>query len=300
MFSQEVLRNCRICPRECGVNRIEGEMGFCKIAGGVKVAKAFLHFWEEPCISGKNGSGTVFFSGCNMGCVFCQNYEISQMRFGVFIDVNKLATIFLNLQSKGAHNINLVTPTIYVPYIIEAIDIAREKGLRIPIVYNTSSYEKPETLELLRGYVDIFLPDLKYFDDEIAKKYSNAPRYFEFASKSILKMVELVGDVVIENGIMKKGVIIRHLVLPMHTNDSIKILSWIRDNLKGKVMLSLMSQYYPMYRAKEFKEISRKITVREYQKVVNFVIENGLDYGYIQDKESATDRYTPDFDLEGI
>ncbi|ADQ45636.1 Radical SAM domain protein [Caldicellulosiruptor kronotskyensis 2002] len=300
MLSQQLLKSCRICPRECGVNRIEGESGFCKIAGGIKVAKAFLHFWEEPCISGKNGSGTVFFSGCNMGCVFCQNYEISQMRFGAFIDVNKLATIFLNLQAKSAHNINLVTPTIYVPYIIEAIDIARKNGLRVPIVYNTSSYEKPETIELLKGYVDIFLPDLKYFDDEIAQKYSNAPQYFEFASKSILKMFELVGDVVIENGIMKRGVIIRHLVLPMHANDSIKVLSWIKDNLKGKVMLSLMSQYYPMYKAKEFKEISRRITTREYQKVVNFALENGLDYGYIQDKEVATDKYISEFDLEDI
>ncbi|AZT90922.1 radical SAM protein [Caldicellulosiruptor changbaiensis] len=296
----QLLESCAICPRECRVNRLKGEMGFCKIAGGIKVSKAFLHFWEEPCISGKNGSGTVFFSGCNMGCVFCQNYEISQKRFGVYIDIEKLAKIFLNLQAKGAHNINLVTPTIYVPYIIEALEIAKRKGLSIPIVYNTSAYEKPETIELLRGYVDIFLPDLKYFDDEIAKKYSNAPFYFEYATKSILKMYEIVGDVKIENGIMKKGVIIRHLVLPMHTNDSIKVLSWIKDNLKGKVLLSLMSQYYPMYRASEYKEISRRLTKREYQKVVNFVLENDLDYGYIQDLDSATDEYTPDFDLEGI
>lgn len=296
----QLLESCTICPRECRVNRLKGEMGFCKIAGGIKVSKAFLHFWEEPCISGKNGSGTVFFSGCNMGCVFCQNYEISQKRFGVYIDVEKLAMIFLNLQAKGAHNINLVTPTIYVPYIIEALELAKRKGLSIPIVYNTSAYEKPETIELLRGYVDIFLPDLKYFDDEIAKKYSNAPFYFEYATKSILKMYELVGDVKVENGIMKKGVIIRHLVLPMHTNDSIKVLSWIKDNLKGKVLLSLMSQYYPMYRAGEYKEISRRLTKREYQKVVNFVLENDLDYGYIQDLDSATDKYTPDFDLEGI
>lgn len=296
----QLLESCTICPRECRVNRLKGEMGFCKIAGGIKVSKAFLHFWEEPCISGKNGSGTVFFSGCNMGCVFCQNYEISQKRFGVYIDVEKLAMIFLNLQAKGAHNINLVTPTIYVPYIIEALEIAKRKGLFIPIVYNTSAYEKPETVELLKGYVDIFLPDLKYFDDEIAKKYSNAPLYFEYATKSILKMYEIVGDVKIENGIMKRGVIIRHLVLPMHTNDSIKVLSWIKDNLKGKILLSLMSQYYPMYRAGEYKEISRRLTKREYQKVVNFVLENGLDYGYIQDLDSATDKYTPDFDLEGI
>ncbi|WP_039766969.1 radical SAM protein [Caldicellulosiruptor sp. F32] len=296
----QLLESCTICPRECRANRLKGETGFCKIAGGIKVSKAFLHFWEEPCISGKNGSGTVFFSGCNMGCVFCQNYEISQKRFGVYIDVEKLAMIFLSLQAKGAHNINLVTPTIYVPYIIEALEIAKRKGLSIPVVYNTSAYEKPETIELLRGYVDIFLPDLKYFDDETAKKYSNAPLYFEYATKSILKMYEIVGDVKIENGIMKKGVIIRHLVLPMHTNDSIKVLSWIKDNLKGKVLLSLMSQYYPMYRAGEYKEISRRLTKREYQKVVNFVLENGLDYGYIQDLDSATDKYTPDFDLEGI
>ncbi|WAM32253.1 radical SAM protein [Caldicellulosiruptor naganoensis] len=282
MRYQQLLESCTICPRECRVNRLKGEMGFCKIANGIKLSDAFLHFGEEPCISGKNGSGTVFFSGCNMGCVFCQNYEISQKRFGMYIDVEKLAMIFLNLQAKGAHNINLVTPTIYVPYIIDALEIAKRKGLNIPVVYNTSAYEKPETIELLRGYVDIFLPDLKHFDDWIAIKYSNAPLYFEYATKSILKMYELVGDVKIENGIMKKGIIIRHLVLPMHTDDSIKVLSWIRDNLKGKVLLSLMSQYYPAYRAGEYKEISRRLTKREYQKVVDFVLENGLDYGYIQ------------------
>lgn len=300
MDYERYLKECKICPRECKINRLKNETGFCGVANGIKVSKAFLHFWEEPCISGKNGSGTVFFSGCNMGCVFCQNYEISQKRFGIYIDVEKLSKIFLNLQQKGAHNINLVTPTIYVPYIIEALDIAKCKGLNIPIVYNTSSYEKVETIELLKGYVDIFLPDLKYFDDEIAKRYSYAPGYFEYATNAILKMFELVGDIVIENGIMKKGVIIRHLVLPMHTNDSIKVLSWIRDKLKGKVFLSLMSQYYPMHRAKEYKEISRRLTKREYQKVVNFVLESGLDYGYIQDLDSATDEFTPNFDLEGI
>lgn len=286
----QLLESCKICPRECGVNRLKGETGFCGISGGIKVFRAFLHFWEEPCISGKNGSGTVFFSGCNMGCVFCQNYEISQKRFGVYIDVEKLSMIFLNLQAKGAHNINLVTPTIYVPYIIEALELAKRKGFYIPVVYNTSGYEKPETIELLRGYVDIFLPDLKYFDDEIAKKYSNAPSYFEYATKSIMKMYELVGDVKIENGIMKKGVIIRHLVLPAHTDDSIKVLSWIKDNLKGKVLLSLMSQYYPAYKAGEYKEISRRLTRKEYQKVVNFVLENQLNYGYIQSLDSIIDR----------
>jgi len=291
------MRNCRICPRECGANRLDGKKGYCHIANGIKVSKAFLHHWEEPCVSGRNGSGTVFFSGCNMGCVFCQNYEISQRRYGIYIDVNRLAKIFLNLQKKGAHNINLVTPTIYVPYIIEALDVAKKEGLYIPIVYNTSSYEKVETIELLKGYVDVFLPDLKYFSDDLAIKYSNAPKYFYYATKTILKMFDIVGEPKFENGIIKKGIIIRHLILPLNTNDSLKIMEWIANNLKGKVMLSLMSQYYPTYRAYEFKEISRKLTQREYHKVLNYVIENGLDFGYFQGLSSADKKYTPDFDL---
>lgn len=297
MLSEIYMRNCRICPRECGANRLDGKKGYCHIANGIKVSKAFLHHWEEPCVSGRNGSGTVFFSGCNMGCVFCQNYEISQRRYGIYIDVNRLAKIFLNLQKKGAHNINLVTPTIYVPYIIEALDVAKKEGLYIPIVYNTSSYEKVETIELLKGYVDVFLPDLKYFSDDLAIKYSNAPKYFYYATKTILKMFDIVGEPKFENGIIKKGIIIRHLILPLNTNDSLKIMEWIANNLKGKVMLSLMSQYYPTYRAYEFKEISRKLTQREYHKVLNYVIENGLDFGYFQGLSSADKKYTPDFDL---
>ncbi|MEZ0536739.1 radical SAM protein [Caldicellulosiruptoraceae bacterium PP1] len=300
MLSSNLLKNCKLCPRECGVNRLDGQIGYCGIANGIKVSKAFLHFWEEPCISGNKGSGTVFFSGCNMGCVFCQNYEISIMRYGVFIDTEKLSKIFLNLQKQNAENINLVTPTIYIPYIIDAIDLAKRNGLNIPIVYNTSSYEKPEVIEILKGYVDVFLPDLKYYSDSVAIEYSNAPKYFEYATKSILKMYEMVGDVKIENDIIKKGVIIRHLVLPMHTKDSIKVLEWISDNLKDKVMLSLMSQYYPAYKAKEFKEISRGLTQREYQKVVDYAYQKGLHFGFIQDSSSSSSEYTPKFDLEGI
>lgn len=289
MLFKQLLKSCNLCPRECKVNRTEGEKGFCRVADIIKIADAFLHFGEERCISGKNGSGTVFFSGCNMRCVFCQNYEISQIGIGMVVSVEEIADIFLSLQTKGAHNINLVTPTIYVPYIIESLTIAKKRGLNIPVVYNTSSYEKPETIELLRGYIDIFLPDLKYFDDEIARRYSDAPRYFEFASKSILKMYELVGDVVIENGIMKRGVMIRHLVLPTCSEDSIKVLNWIKENLRGKVMISLMSQYYPAYRAKEYREIARRLYKEEYKKVVEFALKNGLDYGYIQSREVIED-----------
>ncbi|MDD6991816.1 MAG: radical SAM protein [Oscillospiraceae bacterium] len=294
-----ILKCCTLCPRECRADR-ETSAGIC--GGGVlpRAAKAYLHMWEEPCISGTRGSGTVFFSGCSLKCCFCQNYKISAENFGKEITAHRLAEIFLELQDKGAHNINLVSPTHYVPQIISALDICGHY-LNIPVAYNSGGYEKTETLEMLRGYVNIFMPDIKYFSPKLSEKYSSAPDYFEYASKAVSKMIELVGKPVIdENGIMKKGVIIRHMVLPSHRRDSEAVLREI-DRLfdKDRFLLSLMSQYTPFYRSYEHKEINRRISTYEYNKVAELAAELGFK-GYMQELSSAKEEYTPDFDLIGI
>ena len=294
-----ILKCCTLCPRECRADR-EISAGIC--GGGLlpRAAKAYLHMWEEPCISGTRGSGTVFFSGCSLKCCFCQNYKISAENFGKEISIDRLAEIFLELQDKGAHNINLVSPTHYVPQIISALDKCK-KRLHIPVAYNSGGYEKTETLELLRGYVDIFMPDIKYFSPELSEKYSSAPDYFEYASKAVSKMIELAGKPEIdENGIMKKGVIIRHMVLPSHRRDSEAVLREI-DRLfdKESFLLSLMSQYTPFYKSSEHKEINRRISTYEYEKVSELAVL--LDFkGYMQERSSAKEEYTPDFDLIGI
>lgn len=256
--------------------------------------------WEEPCISGTNGSGTVFFSGCSLKCCFCQNYRISAENFGREITVKRLSEIFLELQDKGAHNINLVSPTHYVPQIIAALDMCRDK-LHIPVAYNCGGYEKAETIEMLRGYVDIFMPDMKYYSSELSEKYSAAPDYFEYASKAIAKMIEIAGEPVFdENGIMQRGVIIRHMVLPTHRRDSEEVLKKLYK-LYGKdsFMLSLMSQYTPFYKSCEHKEINRRISTYEYEKVSQLAQELGFN-GFMQERSSAKEEYTPDFDLIGI
>lgn len=228
-----MLEQCKLCPHNCKVNRLNGEIGRCKCTDKIKVALVSLHKFEEPCISGENGSGTVFFSNCNLNCIFCQNYEISHLGKGKEISVQELADIFLSQQEKGAHNINLVTPTMYVIQIIEAIKIAKEKGLNIPIIYNTNSYENIETIQMLNGYIDVYLPDLKYYSNDLAKKYSKANNYFENATKAIQEMYKQVGAPVFdENGMIKKGVIIRHLVLPNYLQNTKNILKWIKENMR--------------------------------------------------------------------
>lgn len=267
----------------------------------IHVAKAYLHEWEEPCISGSRGSGTVFFTGCNLRCVFCQNYKISQENFGVSVSPEKLADIFMNLEKAGAHNINLVTPTIFIPKIKEAIITARNNGLSMPIVYNSNAYENLESLKTLDGLIDIYLPDLKYYSDEVAVKYSNAPHYFEFATKAILEMYRQVGNPVFDNdGIMKKGIIIRHLILPGKLDETKKILRWIKDNLPKEVYVSLMGQYTPFYNASKYKELNRRISKKEYEEAIEYFFEIGLENGFVQDDESASENFIPDFDLEGI
>lgn len=293
------LNNCSLCPRRCGADRISAQ-GFCGGGALPKVAKAYLHMWEEPCISGTQGSGTVFFSGCSLKCCFCQNYKISAENFGKEISVEQLADIFLDLQKQGAHNINLVSAAHYVPFVIEALDICGDR-LEIPVAYNSGGYENIETLEMLRGYVSIFMPDLKYYSSELSEKYSSAADYFEVASKAIGKMIDMVGAPVIdENGIMKSGVIIRHMVLPSHRRDSEAVLDRIAEMYpKGSCLVSLMSQYTPFYKSSEHKEINRRLSTYEYEKTADVLRKHGFD-GFMQERSSAKEEYTPDFDLQGV
>ena len=295
----ELLKSCKLCPRECGADRTVGT-GFC--GGGLlpRAAKAYLHMWEEPCISGTRGSGTVFFSGCSLKCCFCQNYRISAENFGEEITIERLSEIFIGLQNNGAHNINLVSAAHYVPQIISALDLCRDR-LRIPVVYNSGGYEKTETIEMLKGYADIFMPDLKYFSSELSEKYSSAPDYYEYASKAIKKMIELAGKPCFdENGIMQSGVIIRHLTLPSHRRDSEAVLQKIYELYGNEsFLLSLMSQYTPFYKSSQYKEINRRISTYEYDKVSALAAELGFK-GYMQERSSAKEEYTPDFDLKGI
>ena len=293
------ITSCQLCPRECNADRTKGE-GFCGGGGNIKIARAALHQWEEPCISGKNGSGTVFFSGCPLKCCFCQNYKISAENYGKEITIQHLAEIFLNLQEQNAHNINLVSPTQYVPWIISALDLVKPQ-LKIPVVYNSGGYESIETLRSLQDYIDIYLPDLKYMNQEISKKYSNADDYFEVAAAAITEMYNQVGGVSFDDdGILKKGMIIRHLTLPNNRVDSIRIMEWIsRTFPKNDILISLMSQYTPFYHSNYYKEINRKISTFEYNSVVDKAVSLGLD-GFMQEKSSAKEEYTPEFNLEGI
>lgn len=299
IMSEDFLKNCTLCPRNCKKDRTVNE-GFCGAQDKIKLARAGLHMWEEPCISGTNGSGTVFFSGCQLKCCFCQNYKISSQNYGKEISTERLSEIFLELQDKKAHNINLVSGTQFVPFIIKALDNIKGK-LKIPVVYNCGGYEKIETLRMLEGYVDIYLPDLKYKSSDMAKKYSKAENYFETATTAIKEMFRQSGKIQLdENGIIKKGTIIRHLVLPNGRKDSIEIVNWIADNFnKDEIYLSLMSQYTPFYKSSEYPEINRRISTFEYNSVANEVIKRGLK-GYMQEKSSAKEEYTPDFDLFGL
>lgn len=291
------LEKCKICPHNCGVNRLNGNIGRCKSNGNIKLAMASIHNFEEPCISGENGSGTVFFSNCNLNCVFCQNYKISQQGLGREISIEELAEIFIDEQNKNAENINLVTPTMYVYHIIEAIKIARNKGLKIPIVYNSNGYENVETIKKLKGYIDIYLPDLKYYDDDLAFKYSGVKNYFENATSAIKEMYNQVGSPVLdENGMMKKGLIIRHLVLPNNLQNSKDVLKWINDNIDKNVFVSVMAQYFPTNKAKDFPEINRKLTKEEYEEIENYLYSLDLDNGYIQELGEHEEEYVPDFE----
>ena len=292
----EQLENCTICPRNCKINRLSGLSGACGANDKIKIALASLHYYEEPCISGTNGSGTIFFSNCNLRCIYCQNYKISQEGNGYFISINELADIFLKQQSNGAHNINLVTPTMYAYQIIEALKIAKSNGLNIPIIYNTNSYENVETIRALEGYIDVYLPDLKYFSDDISIKYSKVNNYFNTATQSILEMIKQVGSPIFdENGLIKKGVIVRHLVLPGHIQNSKHILKWLKENLDDKVYVSIMAQYFPTFKAKTDPILGRKLSNKEYKDIQNFLYTLDFKNGYIQELGKHEEEYVPDF-----
>ena len=297
----ERLKNCRLCPRECKINRFSS-LGFCKATTNPKIARAALHHWEEPCISSSQGSGTVFFSGCNLKCVYCQNFEISQNGFGKEVSVDRLSEIFEELFEKGAHNINLVSPTPYVPQIVDAIKNVRDT-VKIPFVYNTGGYESTQTLESLRGVIDIFLTDIKYKDAVLSQKYSKAPDYFDISLSAAKKMINICGNPQFdENGILKSGVIIRHLVLPFCRKDSIEILETLAAELSpDDFILSLMSQFTPdLDILSNHPELCRKVTSFEYNSVVDAAISLGFKNGYMQEKSSAKKSYTPPFDLSGV
>lgn len=292
----EELSKCTICPHNCKVNRLNGTIGFCKCDDKIKIALASLHYYEEPCISGTNGSGTIFFSNCNLNCIYCQNHEISQDGKGYFVTIEELSDIFLKQQSKGANNINLVTPTMYIYQIIESIKIARANGLNIPIIYNTNSYENIETIKALNGYIDVYLPDLKYYSNEIAIKYSKADKYFEIATQAILEMIKQVGSPIFNNdGLIKKGVIIRHLVLPNHIQNSKHILKWLKNNVDGSAYVSVMAQYFPTYKAKNDPLLNRKLTKKEYKEIENYLYTLDIENGYMQDLGKHEEEYVPDF-----
>lgn len=294
----EKLKQCTLCPYECKVDRINGQKGKCKLDDKLKIALASLHYYEEPCISGKEGSGTVFFTGCNLECQYCQNHEISQEQKGKEISVKHLAEIFLSQQEKGANNINLVTPTSYVYHIIEALDIAKKDGLTVPIIYNTNGYERKETIQLLEGYVDIYLPDLKYYSDTLAKKYSKVDRYFEYATKAIQEMTKQVGKAVFdEKGMMKEGVMIRHLALPNHILNTKHILKWIKENMEEDIYVSVMAQYFPTYQAKQDELLNRKLTKKEYKEVEEYLYSLDIKNGYIQELGEHEEEYVPEFNL---
>lgn len=302
--------NCNLCPRGCNVDR-DLKSGYCGMTSQIKVARAALHMWEEPCISGENGSGAVFFTGCPLRCVFCQNYQIAKGNDGKPITIERLADIFLELQDKKANNINLVTPTHYVPQIIKAIDLSRSKGLKLPFVYNTSSYENVETLKMLEGYIDVYLPDLKYKNAAYAKKYSNAPDYFEKATVAIAEMYRQVGSpqffekeeaaaLGIETDTMKKGVIVRHLLLPGLKEDSKEIIQYLYETYHDDVYISIMNQYTPLEQVEKIPELNRTITPKEYDEVVDYAIDLGIENGFIQDGETAKESFIPEFDYEGV
>ena len=293
----EILEQCTICPHNCKINRKNGQVGRCKSKDTVKIALYSTHNFEEPCISGKKGSGTVFFSNCNLNCVFCQNYEISQEGKGIEITINRLAEIFLEQQEKDVENINLVTPTSYVPQIIEAIKLARKQGLKLPIVYNTNGYEKVETLKMLEGYIDIYLPDFKYSDNKLAKRLSKVDNYFEITTEALKEMYRQTGKAIFDDrGIMKKGMIIRHLVLPNHILNSRRVLKWINDNMND-VYVSVMAQYFPTYKAKEINEINRKLTKEEYNQIENYLYRLNLENGYIQELGEHEEEYVPKWEM---
>lgn len=297
------MESCELCPRNCRVNRIEKQTGVCGETDEIRVSRAALHFWEEPCISGEKGSGTVFFTGCNLRCVFCQNHQISTGNVGKKISVERLAEIFLELQAQGANNINLVTPTHFVKQIIKALDIAKEKGLVIPIVYNSGGYESVETLKMLDGYVDIYLPDFKYLDKEHAREYSKAEDYPEVAKEMLEEMVRQTGEVHFdENGMMTRGVIVRHLLLPGCLLDAKRIVDYLHTTYGNRIYMSLMNQYTPLdtLDKERYPKLAHKVKDIAYEKLIDYALAIGVEQAFIQEGDTAKESFIPPFTLEGV
>ncbi len=291
---------CALCPRRCGVDRTKAT-GYCGMGDKLLAARASLHMWEEPCISGERGSGTVFFSGCNLGCIYCQNSEIANGHKGVEITSARLAEIFIEQQQRGAHNINLVTPTHFVPHIIEALDAVRGKRLHIPIVYNCGGYESIKTLRMLEGYVDIYLPDFKYADAALARKYSNAPDYPDAAKKALAEMARQTGECEFDaDGMMLRGMIVRHLVLPSHTENSLRAVEYLYRTFGTSIYMSIMNQYTPMKAAGKFPELARRVSSEEYDAVIDFAAELGVENAFVQEGGTVSESFIPLFDGSGI
>lgn len=293
--------NCLLCPRKCGINRAAGQTGVCGVSAEIRVARAALHYWEEPCISGEKGSGAVFFSGCSLHCVFCQNREISDGKAGKIISKERLRDIFLELKAKGANNINLVTPGQYIPDIVWAVRDARRYGMELPIVYNTSGYENADELKQLEGIVDVYLPDFKYMDSALSAKYSRAKDYPSVAKQAISEMVRQQPGVVIDDatGLIQKGVIVRQLLLPGHVNDAKAILKYLHDTYQDSIYISMMSQFTPI-ELKDYPEINRTVTRREYERLIDYAIKIGITNAFIQEGNVAKDSFIPAFDGEGV
>lgn len=301
MKNMNKYENCLLCPRKCGINRSTGQTGVCGVSSEIKVARAALHYWEEPCISGKRGSGAVFFSGCSLHCVFCQNREISDGKEGKVISKERLSDIFMELAGKGANNINLVTPGQYIPDIVWAVNDAKSRGMKLPIIYNTSGYENVTELKLLEGIVDVYLPDFKYMDSTLSARYSRAKDYPPVAKQALSEMVRQQPDVVIDDatGFIQKGVIVRQLLLPGHVNDAKAVLKYLYDTYHDHVYISMMSQFTPIA-LKDYPEINRTVTRREYERLVDYALEIGITNAFIQEGDVAKDSFIPAFDCEGV
>lgn len=301
MKNMNKYENCLLCPRKCGINRRTGQTGVCGVSSEIKVARAALHYWEEPCISGKRGSGAVFFSGCSLHCVFCQNREISDGKAGKLISKERLSDIFMELAGKGANNINLVTPGQYIPDIVWAVNDAKSRGMKLPIIYNTSGYENVTELKLLEGIVDVYLPDFKYMDSTLSAMYSRAKDYPSVAKQALSEMVRQQPDVVIDDatGLIQKGVIVRQLLLPGHVNDAKAVLKYLYDTYHDHVYISMMSQFTPIA-LKDYPEINRTVTRREYERLVDYALEIGITNAFIQEGDVAKDSFIPAFDCEGV
>ena len=301
MKNMNKYENCLLCPRKCGINRRTGQTGVCGVSCEIKVARAALHYWEEPCISGKRGSGAVFFSGCSLHCVFCQNREISDGKEGKVISKERLSDIFMELADKGANNINLVTPGQYIPDIVWAVNDAKSRGMKLPIIYNTSGYENVTELKLLEGIVDVYLPDFKYMDSTLSAMYSRAKDYPSVAKQALSEMVRQQPDVVIDDvtGLIQKGVIVRQLLLPGHVNDAKAVLKYLYDTYHDHVYISMMSQFTPIA-LKDYPEINRTVTRREYERLVDYALKIGITNAFIQEGDVAKDSFIPAFDCEGV